>query len=184
MTLHIIGLLVEDRPGVFARISGLVFKRGFNIETICVGKSEKPGISRIILTINADDRTLEQVKKQLGKLIDVVKISDLPKSESVVRELLLVKVNTKDSKKRADIIAFAKSFRASVVDVSAKSLVIQLAGQPSKIGAFLELMRPFGIHEISRTGTNAMSRGPKSLSGEEAVKTGAKAKQGGAKAKK
>ncbi len=160
---HVIGLLVRDHPGVMARITILIAKRGFNIDTICVGKTEKEGISRIVLSMIADDKTLEQVQKQLGKLIDVLKISDMKDEDAVIRELVLAKIHVKNGDSKTEILANAKIFRAAIVDVAKDSVIVQMAGQPSKIEAFLELMQPFGIKEIARTGITAVSRGTTSL---------------------
>ncbi len=156
---HVIGLLVRDHPGVMARITILISKRGFNIDTICVGKTEKEGISRIVLSVVGDDKTLEQVQKQLGKLIDVLKISDMKDDGAVIRELVLAKIFIKNADAKTEVLANAKIFRATIVDVAKNSVIVQMAGQPSKIEAFLELMKPFGIKEIARTGITAIARG-------------------------
>lgn len=156
---YIVCLLVKDEPGVMNRITGLIARRNFNIDTIAVGKTEKAGISKIILTISATQRILEQLKKQLGKLVDVVKVIEIPQENAIVRELCLVKVAVKNQNARKEITSYAKMFRANIVDVTPKSLIIQLAGKPKKIEAFLDLIKKFGIKEISRSGKDAMIRG-------------------------
>lgn len=156
---HVIGLLVRDHPGVMSRITVVIAKRGFNIDTISVGKTEKEGISRIVLSLNADAHTIEQVEKQLGKLIDVLKISELHEKDSVIRELLLAKIHVKNAEARTEILSQAKIFRAAIVDTGKNSIIAQMAGSPAKIKAFIELMQSFGIKEIARTGITAIARG-------------------------
>ncbi len=155
---HIIVALVEDRPGVLQRISGLFRKRNFNIDTITVGKSERDGISRMTITLKADERTLNQVIKQLEKLIDVIKVEELDISKSVERELALIKIKTDSIQKRDEIIQFANIFRAKIVDVSKNSLIIEITGTPDKIDAFINLVKD-DILELARTGVLAMRRG-------------------------
>lgn len=158
---HILGLLVEDRPGVMQKISGLFSRRGFNIETITVGKTEKEGISRMTLSITGDEKTVEQVIKQVHKLVEVIKIIKLREGESVVRELCLVKVKT--DKKRSQIIDYTNIFRGRIVDASLDDLTIEITGNSDKVNAFLDLMKNFGIKEICRTGITAIVRGAKPI---------------------
>ncbi len=158
---HTIAALVEDKPGVLARVAGLFRRRGFNIESLAVGVTEKEGISRMTIVVSGDDRTIEQVTKQLNKLIDVVKVSDVSVN-SVERELALIKVSA-SPQNRAEIIEIANIFRARIVDVARDSMIIEVTGDEDKIGAFIDLMRQYGIKEVARTGKIAMQRGSKSL---------------------
>ena len=153
---HIVGLLVEDRPGVLQRLSGMFLRRGFNIETIIVGKTAQPGVSHIILSLFADDKTLEQLEKQVYKIIEVVKVINLEEN-SVIREHCLVKVSSSE-KTRQDIMNFAQLNKANVLEANQKSILIEIVALPEKIDQFIEALRPFGIKELSRTGINAMQR--------------------------
>lgn len=153
---HIMGLLVEDQPGVLERLSGMFVRRGFNIDTIIVGKTAIPGISHIIISLYADDKTLEQLEKQVNKLIDVVKVLDLA-NNSVIREHCLVKVSSTE-KTRQDILSFVQLNGAAVLEAGRKSILVEIVSEPEKIDKFVEVMRPFGIKELSRTGINAMQR--------------------------
>jgi len=155
---HIIGILVEDQPGVMAKLSGLFSRRGFNIDTIIVGKTAKPGISHIVISLVADDRTIEQVEKQVNKLIDVIKIIDLNPKHAVVREHCLVKVSS-SAESRQDIQNFAELHKAKVLDVNHKSIIVEIVGSSEKVDAFIELMKNYGIKEFSRSGANALQRG-------------------------
>lgn len=155
---HIISTLVEDKPGVLQRIAGLFNRRGFNIDSITVGVAEVEGLSRMVITVNADEQGLEQVTKQLNKLVDVVKIKDITNT-AVARELCLIKVNVPDEKARAEIIQFTDIFRANIVDVTEETLIIELTGNIRKINAFISLIKGYGIKKISRTGLTAMARG-------------------------
>lgn len=152
---HIIGLLVEDQPGVLQRLTGLFLRRGFNIDTIIVGKTAQAGISHIVLSLVADERTLEQLEKQVYKIIEVVKVTELTQN-SVTREHCLIKVSSSE-KTRQDIINFAKLDGAVVLEANHKSILVEIVGEPAKIDKFVEVMKPFGIKELSRTGINAMS---------------------------
>ena len=153
---HILGLMVEDNPGVMERITGLFFRRGFNIDTIIVGKTAKPNISHIIISLEANDATVEQLQKQVSKLIEVVKVIDLGEN-SVVREHCLVKVNSSE-KTRQDILNFAELHKAKILEANHTSVIIETVGSPEKIDMFVDLMKGFGIKEMSRTGVNALSR--------------------------
>ncbi|AIY89502.1 acetolactate synthase small subunit [Geoglobus acetivorans] len=158
---HTIAVLVEDRPGVLARVAGLFRRRGFNIESLAVGITEKHGVSRMTIVVSGDDRTIEQVTKQLNKLIEVIKVSDVSKN-SVERELALVKVSA-TPQSRAEIIEIANIFRARIVDVARDSLIVEVTGDEDKISAFIDLMKQYGIKEVTRTGKIAMQRGSKAL---------------------
>jgi acetolactate synthase-1/3 small subunit len=158
---HIIAALVENKPGVMMRISGLFARRGFNIESIAVGTTEMEGISRMTIIVPGDDRVLEQVEKQLNKQIDVLKVSDLDRNASVVRELCLVKVSASSNQEKMLLMNYAEIFRAKVVDVDPASLTFEITGDEQKVEALVNLLRPHGIKEMARTGTVAMARGPK-----------------------
>jgi acetolactate synthase-1/3 small subunit len=155
---HILSVLVNNQPRVLARVASLIGQRNFNIESISVGESEQPGLSRMIIVTCGNQHTLEQVSKQLNKLIDVIKVEHLEKEKTVERELLLIKVEASPGA-RAEISGIVEPFRASIVDVSPQSLTVQVTGEPSKLEAMIELLRPYGIKEIARTGAIALSRG-------------------------
>jgi acetolactate synthase-1/3 small subunit len=157
---HIISVLVENKAGVLAKISGLFSRRGFNIESLAVGPTDDESISRITLVVNAETHSIEQVVKQLYKLINVLKIQELDPANIVERELVLVKVSA-DSNTRAEILEIANIFRASIVDVAKKSLVIEITGTSRKIEGIEEMLRPYGILELVRTGKIAINRGSK-----------------------
>jgi len=157
---HTISVLVENKPGVLARIAGLFSARGFNIESLAVGETEDPSTSRMTIIVGGDERILEQVTKQLNKLIDVIKINDFTQEDFINRDLILLKVNAEGTK-RAQIMELVDIFRAKIVDVSHKSLIIELTGDEEKVVSFINLVRPFGIKEMVRTGRIAMSRGSK-----------------------
>jgi acetolactate synthase-1/3 small subunit len=160
---HIISTIVEHKPGVLYSVSNLFRCRGFNIDNISVGPAEEVGLARLTIMVRGDDRTIEQVIKQLNKLIDVIKVTQLDLEHIVTRELALIKVNAPNSKVRSDIINYADIFRARVVDVSSESLMIELTGTSDKIDAFISLMKPFVVKEVARTGITALSRGAKSV---------------------
>ena len=153
---HILGLMVEDNPGVMERITGLFFRRGFNIDTIIVGKTAKPNISHIIISLSADDATVEQLEKQVNKLIEVIKVTDLG-TNSVIREHCLIKVSS-NKKNRQDILNFAEMHKAKILEANHTCIIAEVVGAPEKIDMFVELMTPFGIKEMSRTGVNALQR--------------------------
>ena len=160
---HIISTIVEHKPGVLYTVSNLFRRRGFNIDNISVGPADEVGLARMTIMVRGDDRTIEQVIKQLNKLIDVIKVTRLNPEHSVTRELALIKVNAINTKARSDIINYADIFRARVVDVSPDSLMMELTGTSDKIDAFINLMKPFGVKEVARTGKTALSRGAKSV---------------------
>ena len=155
---HTIVALVQDRPGVLTRIASLFRRRGFNIASLAVGKSELPGLSRMTFVVKGDEYTVNQVTKQLDKLIDVIRVSDISGQEMVARELALIKVGT-TSATRGEIIQIVNLFRANIVDVGAQSMVIEITGEEDKINALNDLLQPFGITEMHRTGLVAMVRG-------------------------
>jgi len=157
---HTISVLVENHPGVLARIAGLFSGRGFNIDSLSVGETEDPTVSRMTVVVNGDDFVVEQIGKQLNKLIDVIKVVDLTQEEHVERELVLIKVGA-DGTTRSEIMQIADIFRANIVDVGAKSLVIEATGTDDKIAALTDLLRRFGIKEIVRTGRIALGRAQK-----------------------
>jgi len=159
----VIAALVENKPGVLHSVANMFRRRGFNIESITVGHTEQKDLSRMTITVNGDEKTLEQIIKQMHKLIDVVKVSGLEPENIVTRELALIKVNVPDTKTRSDIINCVEVFRGRVVDVSSETLTIEITGTPDKIDAFLNLMKTYGIMELARTGITALSRGPKSI---------------------
>ena len=155
---HTIVALVEDKPGVLTRVASLFRRRGFNIASLAVGKSEQKGLSRMTFVVEGDQYTVDQATKQLDKLIDVVKVSDISEGDVVARELALVKVRT-TQETRGQIIEIVQLFRAKIVDVGARSLVIEVTGEEEKVTALVELVEPFGIMELMRTGRVAMVRG-------------------------
>ena len=157
---HTLSVLVENKPGVLARVSGLFSRRGFNIDSLAVGVTENPEISRMTIVVEGDDRVLEQVTKQLNKLIDVIKVSDLMAEESVERELVMIKV-VAEPKMRSEIMQIADIFRARIVDVSPKTLIIEVTGDEAKVNAMESLLKQFGIKELVRTGKVALNRGMK-----------------------
>jgi len=157
-TKHTLVAIVEDKPGVLNRMASLFRRRGFNIESIAVGRSEFPHLSRVTIIVNGSNAMVEQVRKQLDKLIDVVRVSDISAEKITVRELALVKVKA-NSATRSEIIEIADIFRANIVDVAADSLTIEITGDEDKIDSMLKLLRGFGVREIARTGRVAMVRG-------------------------
>jgi acetolactate synthase I/III small subunit len=164
---RVVSAIVENKPGVLHNVANLFRRRNFNIDSITVGATEQPDLARITITVNADEKTLDQVVKQLNKLVDVVKVAELDPTSIVTRELALVKVNVPTVKERADIISCVHVFRGRVVDVSPESLMVEITGTPDKIDAFLNLMKTSGVIELARTGITALSRGPKSIKVDE-----------------
>lgn len=156
---HIISTLVENQPGVLQRVSSLFSRRDFNIDSITVGESEVDGLARMTIISHGDDHTLEQITKQLNKLVDVVKVRDLNPYNSVKRELALIKVSACDEKDKSQIIQYSNIFRGKIIDVSTDALIAKITGDPNKINAFISLLKPFGIKKISRTGPTAIERG-------------------------
>ncbi len=166
-TNRVVSAIVENKPGVLHSIANLFRRRNFNIESITVGATEQKDLARITITVNADEKTLDQVVKQLAKLIDVIKVEELSSNSSVTRELALVKVRVPSVKDRADIISCVDVFRGRVVDVSPESLMVEITGTPDKIDAFLNLMKTSGVLELARTGITALSRGATSIQVDE-----------------
>ncbi|HKZ87843.1 MAG TPA: acetolactate synthase small subunit [Candidatus Bathyarchaeia archaeon] len=159
----VISALVENKPGVLHGIANLFRRRNFNIESITVGPTEQKDLARMTITVNEDEKTIEQVVKQLAKLIDVIKVTELEPGNFVMREMALIKVNVPSTKERSDIINCVDVFRGRVIDVSTDSLTVEITGTPDKIDAFLNLMKTSGIIELARTGITALSRGAKSI---------------------
>lgn len=157
MAKHVLSVLVENKFGVLARISGLIAGRGFNIDSLAVGETEDPTVSRMTIVVDGDAKTIEQVKKQLNRLIDVISIQDLTRGEYLDQELLMCKVEV-TSKTRPELIEIAETVKGEIVDVGTQTLTILLVGDPAKIKTLLELCKPYGIKEIVRTGRIALSR--------------------------
>ncbi len=157
-----LSVLVDDRAGVLTRIAGLFARRGFNIASLAVGGTERPGISRMTIVVDGDDAVVEQVKKQLSKLVDVQRIEQLESTETLGRELMLVKVNTEQAG-RAAVLEVAGIFRANIVDVSLTTVTLEMTGTGDKLQALYDLLVPFGIVELTRTGMIALQRGDKCI---------------------
>ncbi|MBU3812828.1 MAG: acetolactate synthase small subunit [Candidatus Niameybacter stercoravium] len=162
MEKHVISALVENHSGVLSRISGLFSRRGYNIDSLSVGETENPSISRMTIVTKADKQMQEQIKKQLNKLIEVIKIVELNETSAVYRELALIKVGA-NHENRAEIIEIANIFRAHIVDVSKEVLILEATGDQGKIKALTEMLQPYGIKEIVRTGLTALQRGENEL---------------------
>jgi acetolactate synthase-1/3 small subunit len=162
MSRHTLSVLVENKPGVLARVAGLFSRRGFNIESLAVGPTEHPDVSRMTIVITVDELPLEQVTKQLNKLINVIKIVELEPTASVQRELLLVKVRA-DATVRSQVLETVQLFRAKVVDVAPESLTIEATGTVDKLDALLRMLEPFGVREMVQSGMVAVGRGPRSI---------------------
>ena len=162
MSSHVLSLLVEDKPGLLTRVAGLFARRGFNIHSLAVGTSEVDGLSRITVVVDVEELPLEQVTKQLNKLINVIKIVELDMSSSVQREHMLVKVRA-DNATRSNVLEVVNLFRAHVVDVVPDSVVIEATGSPGKLEALLAALEPFGVREIVQSGTVAIGRGSRSI---------------------
>ncbi len=154
---HIISALVENKPGVLAHVSGMFAARAFNIDSLVVGRTEDPNLSRMTIIVNGDDRILEQVRKQLAKLIPVVKVQDFAGEPVVLRDLMLISISAPPAK-RPEILALIEMFKGKVVDIGLKFLTIEISGPEEKIEAFIEVCKPYGIKSVARTGTIAMSR--------------------------
>jgi acetolactate synthase-1/3 small subunit len=158
---------VENKPGVLYSVANMFRRRGFNIDSISVGPTEQEDLARMTVTVKGDEKTIDQVVKQLNKLIDVVKVSTLDPESVVTREMALIKVHVSETKARSDIMNYVDVFRGRVVDISPETLMVEITGGSDKISAFIDLMKPFGIKEIARTGITALSRGSKSVKIEE-----------------
>lgn len=164
MKQHILSVLVENRSGVLTRVSGLFSRRGFNIESLAVGTCETPGMSRITIVVSGNDAHVEQVKKQLNKLIEVIKVIDITEKSHIERELALIKVNAEPGKKRSEIMQITDIFRAKIIDVGQETLVLEITGDTEKIRAIEDLLTPYGILELVRTGKIALQRGAATIS--------------------
>jgi acetolactate synthase-1/3 small subunit len=154
---HVLNVLVQNQPGVLAHIAGMFASRGFNIDSLVVGRTEDPALSRIVLVTSGDEPTLEQVRKQLGKIVTTVKVRDLTEQSCVRRDLLLIQVHC-PPERRGEIRQITEVFRGSIVDVASRSVIIQLTGSEEKVEAFIELCRPYGIQQLARTGLIAIPR--------------------------
>jgi len=163
MTTHTLSVLVENKPGVLARIAGLFSRRGFNIESLAVGPTEHTEISRMTIVVNVEDSPLEQVTKQLNKLVEVIKIVELDGAASVSRELLLVKVKA-DATTRGQVLEVVQLFKAKVVDVATDAITVQVVGNQDKLEDFLRIVEPFGVRELVQSGMVAIGRGGRSIS--------------------
>ena len=159
---HVLSALVQNQPGVLAHVSGMFASRGFNIDSLAVGETENPHLSRITVVVMGDDRHLEQVRKQLEKIVTVVKVHDISREDYVERDLMLIKVKAPPAL-RAEIVALVQIFRGRIVDVSPDVLMIEISGREKTIEAFIEQVRPYGIHELARTGRIALVRGDRPL---------------------
>lgn len=162
MSKHVLSLLVEDKPGLLTRVAGLFARRGFNIDSLAVGVTEVPGLSRITVVVDVEELPLEQVTKQLNKLVNVIKIVELDYASSVQREHMLVKVRA-DNQTRSNVIEVVNLFRASVVDYATDALVVEVTGDRGKVDAFLRALEPFGVKELAQSGMVAIGRGGKSI---------------------
>ncbi|MCL2701019.1 MAG: acetolactate synthase small subunit [Phycisphaerae bacterium] len=165
---HVISALVQNEPGVLAHVAGMFAARGFNIDSLVVGRTEDPGQSRMTIVVIGDNRVLEQVRKQLGKIVTVVKVRDFADVDFVERDLMLIRIHSAPEK-RSEIVQLVGLFRGRVVDVARTSVVVELSGTEEKLEAFIDLARPYGIRELARTGVIAMQRGEqkKQAAGEE-----------------
>lgn len=162
MSKHTLSVLVENKHGVLARVAALVARRGFNIDSLAVGPTEHPDVSRMTIVVNVDEHPLEQVTKQLNKLVNVIKIVELEPSQTVQRELLLVKVKA-DSSTRGQVLETVQLFRAKVVDVTPDAITIEATGSPEKLEAMLRVLEPFGVRELVQSGMVAIGRGSRSI---------------------
>jgi acetolactate synthase I/III small subunit len=164
ISTHTLSVLVEDKPGVLARVASLFSRRGFNIQSLAVGATEQKNMSRMTIVVTVEDLPLEQVSKQLHKLINVIKVVEQDDENSVARELVLIKVRA-DAATRSQVIEAANLFRAKVIDVSTESLIIETTGMPAKIEALLRVLEPYGVREIVQSGLVSMARGPRGITG-------------------
>jgi acetolactate synthase-1/3 small subunit len=158
---HVLSALVQNQPGVLAHVSGMLASRGFNIDSLAVGETEDPQLSRMTFVVTGDDRVLEQVRKQLEKIVTIVKVLDISGEDFVERDLMLIKINA-PSEKRVEILQIVEMFRGRIVDVGQADLMVEISGREQKIEAFIELVRSYGIQELARTGRIALVRGGKS----------------------
>ena len=164
VSTHTLSILVEDKPGVLARVASLFSRRGFNIQSLAVGATEQKNLSRMTIVVAVEDLPLEQVSKQLHKLVNVIKVVEHENENSVDRELALIKVRA-DAGTRGQVVEAVNLFRAKVIDVSTESLIIESTGTPEKLEALLQVLEPYGIREIVQSGVVSMTRGPRSITG-------------------
>ena len=164
VSTHTLSILVEDKPGVLARVASLFSRRGFNIQSLAVGATEQKNLSRMTIVVAVEDLPLEQVSKQLHKLVNVIKVVEQENENSVDRELALIKVRA-DAGTRGQVVEAVNLFRAKVIDVSTESLIIESTGTPEKLEALLQVLEPYGIREIVQSGVVSMTRGPRSITG-------------------
>jgi acetolactate synthase-1/3 small subunit len=155
---HVISALVQNQPGVLAHVSGMLASRGFNIDSLAVGRTEDPDLSRMIFVVHGDDNVLEQARKQIGKIVTVVRVDDISSQNYVERDLMLIKLNA-PADKRIEISLLVDTFRGRVVDITIDTIIVEISGTEDKIEAFITLMRPYGIIELARTGRIALVRG-------------------------
>lgn len=163
---HVLSALVHNQPGVLAQICGMLASRGFNIDSLAVGETEDANLSRITFVVRGDDGVLEQLRKQLDKVVSVVRVHDISSMDFVERDLMLISVKA-PPEKRSEISLLVEMFRGRVVDIGLESLMLEISGREDKIEAFIDLMRPYGIIELARTGRIALVRGPRRLGGDE-----------------
>src|SRR5262245_48563130 len=168
---HVLSALVQNQPGVLAHVSGMLASRGFNIDSLAVGETEQPQLSRMTFVVHGDDNVLDQVRKQLDKIVSIVRVVDISSENYVERDLMLIKV-TAPPEKRSEISLLVEMFRGRVVDISAGDIMIEISGQEGKIEAFIELMRPYGIIELARTGRIALVRGQARLPSSSLTRVG------------
>ncbi|MHC5542463.1 acetolactate synthase small subunit [Singulisphaera rosea] len=174
---HVISALVQNQPGVLAHVSGMFASRGFNIDSLAVGETEDPHLSRITVVVMGDDRLLEQVRKQLEKIVTVVKVLDISREDFVERDLMLIKIDA-PPEQRAEIKALVEIYRGRIVDVDSEQMMVEISGQEKKIEAFIEAVRPYGIRELARTGRIALVRGIGPSSDSESAPPAADADEG------
>ncbi len=160
---HIIATIVENKPGVLFRVTNMIRRRGFNIESLSVGPLNDGSLARMTLVVRGDEKTVELVARNLHKLVEVIKVKRLNLEKSVLRELALIKIRAEDSKTRTDLTHYVRIFRGRIVDVSPKTMTVEITGDPKKINAFLELTKGLGIREVARTGIAALARGAESI---------------------
>jgi len=170
---HVISALVINEPGVLANVAGMFAARGFNIDSLVVGRTENPDLSRMTIVVNADENTLDQVRKQLAKLVPIVQVRDFKDARHVERDLALITVGVGPDR-RGEVLEIVSLFRAKVVDVAPSSVIVELAGPEEKVEAFIELIKPYGIQELARTGIIAMARGMQNLKDAPTAPTGGK----------
>jgi len=160
---HIIATIVENKPGVLFRVTNMIRRRAFNIESLSVGPLENGKLARMTLVVKGDEKTVELVARNLHKLVEVIKVTRLNPEKTVLRELALIKVSVNDTKARSDLLHYVRIFRGKVIDVSPQTMVVEITGNPKKIDAFLDLTKNMGIKEVARTGIAALARGVESI---------------------